>query len=76
MAKLITKIRTAGNSRVITLPADLFKETHWEVGEELELDVNDEHVEMKSTKEPTLEELLRGVPEEGLPSFEEMEGWE
>lgn len=75
MSVLLTKVRKAGGARIITLPAPLFEETHWDVGEELELRVEGGYVGMCSTRKPTLEELMALVPEGGLPTFEELEGW-
>lgn len=74
MSQWTTKIRKAGGSRVITLPAGLLEETQWKVGEELAVTVSDGSVELRSNRRLSLEELMAKVPEGGLPSIEELEG--
>ncbi|WP_127556698.1 AbrB/MazE/SpoVT family DNA-binding domain-containing protein [Saccharospirillum alexandrii] len=74
MLKWITKIRVEGDSRFISLPEDLLRETQWRIGDELVLTVADGYVELHSNRKPSLKDLMANVPEGGLPSVEELIG--
>lgn len=74
MLQWTTRIREEGDSRVISLPEGLLRETQWRVGEELALTVKDGSIQLHSNRILSLEDLMANVPEGGLPSIEELAG--
>lgn len=77
---ITVNVRKQGGAAIMTIPADVLKTLDVKVGSTLELEVADGALMVRPThpssrKRYTLEELLRGVTEEGMAELNADTAW-
>ncbi|MGR9014419.1 MAG: AbrB/MazE/SpoVT family DNA-binding domain-containing protein [Gammaproteobacteria bacterium] len=77
---ITVNVRKQGGAAIMTIPADVLKTLDVKIGSTLELEVADGAFTVRpahpsSRKRYTLEELLRGVTEEGMAELNADTAW-